>query len=76
MEIHLPSNKKFACVFHCYYCHGSALDMALGLDEEKALKLMEEIGPGAFVEYLNQISVINFGNPVFHALIRVLLKGG
>ena len=39
MEIHLPSNKEIACDFHCYYCQGSSLDMALGLDEKKALKL-------------------------------------
>ena len=52
MEIHLPSNKKIACDFHCYYCQGSALDMNLGLDEKKALKLMEEIGPNAFEYYI------------------------
>ena len=34
MEIHLPSNKEIACDFHCYYCQGSSLDMALGLDEK------------------------------------------
>ena len=52
MEIHLPSNKEIACDFHCYYCQGSSLDMALGLDEKKALKLMEEIGPDTFEYYV------------------------
>ncbi len=52
MEIHLPSNKEIACDFHCYYCQGSSLDMALGLDEKKALKLMEEIGPNTFEYYV------------------------
>ena len=52
MEIHLPSNKEIACDFHCYYCQGSALDMALGLDEKKALKLMKEIGPDTFEYYV------------------------
>ena len=32
-EIHLPSNKEIACDFHCFYCQGSKLDMALGMDE-------------------------------------------
>ena len=48
MEIHLPANKEIACDFHCFYCQGSKLDMGLGLDEKKALKLMEEIGPNTF----------------------------
>lgn len=48
MEIHLPSNKEIACDFHCFYCQGSKLDMALGMDEKKALKLMDEIGPETF----------------------------
>ena len=52
MEIHLPANKKIACDFHCYYCQGSNLDMSLGLDEKKALKLMEEIGPNTFEYYV------------------------
>ena len=52
MEIHLPSNKEIACDFHCFYCQGSKLDMALGMDEKKALKLMEEIGPGTFEYYV------------------------
>ncbi len=52
MEIHLPSNKEIACDFHCYYCQGSKLDMGLGLDEKKALKLMEEIGPNTFEYYV------------------------
>ena len=52
MEIHLPSNKEIACDFHCFYCQGSKLDMALGMDEKKALKLIEEIGPGTFEYYV------------------------
>ena len=48
MEIHLPANKEIACDFHCFYCQGSKLDMGLGLDEKKALKLTEEIGPNTF----------------------------
>ena len=42
MEIHLPSNKEIACDFHCFYCQGSKLDMALGMDEKKALKLIAQ----------------------------------
>lgn len=52
MEIHLPSNKEIACDFHCFYCQGSKLDMGLGMDEKKALKLMEEIGPDTFEYYV------------------------
>ncbi len=52
MEIHLPANKKIACDFHCYYCQGSNLDMSLGMDEKKVLKLMEEIGPNTFEYYI------------------------
>jgi wyosine [tRNA(Phe)-imidazoG37] synthetase (radical SAM superfamily) len=51
-EIHLPSNKEIACDFHCFYCQGSKLDMALGMDEVKALKLLEEIGPDKFEYYV------------------------
>ena len=51
LEIHLPSNKEIACDFHCYYCQGSSLDMSLGMDEKKVLKLLEEIGPNKF-EYI------------------------
>lgn len=52
MEIHLPANKDIACDFHCYYCQGSNLDMSLGMDEKKVLKLMEEIGPNTFEYYV------------------------
>lgn len=52
MEIHLPSNREIACDFHCFYCQGSKLDMSLGLDEKKALKLMDEIGPNTFEYYV------------------------
>jgi wyosine [tRNA(Phe)-imidazoG37] synthetase (radical SAM superfamily) len=51
LEVHLPSNKEIACDFHCYYCQGSSLDMSLGMDEKKVLKLLEEIGPNKF-EYI------------------------
>ena len=52
MEVHLPANKDIACDFHCYYCQGSNLDMSLGMDEKKVLKLMEEIGPNTFEYYV------------------------
>ena len=48
----LTSNKEIACDFHCFYCQGSKLDMSLGLDEKKALKLMDEIGPNTFEYYV------------------------
>ena len=48
MEIHLPSNKEIACDFHCYYCQGSSLDMALGLDEKKSFKANGRNWPGYF----------------------------
>ena len=52
LEIHLPSNKEIACDFKCFYCQGSKLDMSLGMDEKKVLKLMEEIGPNTFEYYI------------------------
>ena len=52
LEIHLPSNKKIACDFKCYYCQGSALDMSLGLNEERCLKLLEDVGPNKFEYYV------------------------
>ncbi|MDC0060084.1 radical SAM protein [Pelagibacteraceae bacterium] len=74
-EIHLPSNKEIACDFKCFYCQGSKLDMGLGMDEKKALKLVEEIGPdkmeyyvygGAYTEPLL--------NPYFMDFIRLTKK--
>ncbi len=52
LEIHLPSNKKVACDFHCYWCQGGKLDQTLAMDEEKALRLVDEIGPGKCEYYI------------------------
>ena len=75
LEIHLPSNKKIACDFHCYYCQGSSLDMSLGLDEKKALKLMKEIGPNAFEYYIYGGNYTEpLLNPYFMDFIRLTKK--
>ncbi len=75
MEIHLPSNKEIACDFHCFYCQGSKLDMALGLDEKKALKLMEEIGPNTFEYYIYGGAYTEpLLNPYFMDFIRLTKK--
>ena len=46
-----PSNKEIACDF-ILLLPRSKLDMSLGMDERKALKLMEEIGPDKFEYYV------------------------
>ena len=74
-EIHLPSNKAIACDFHCFYCQGSKLDMALGFDEKKALKLMEEIGPDKFEYYIYGGAYTEpLLNPYFMDFIRLTKK--
>ena len=74
-EIHLPSNKEIACDFHCFYCQGSKLDMSLGLDEKKALKLMEEIGPDKFEYYVYGGAYTEpLLNPYFMDFIRLTKK--
>ena len=52
LEIHLPADNKKACNFKCYYCQGGLLDQSLGLDEEKALRLVDEIGEGKCEYYI------------------------
>ena len=75
MEIHLPSNKEIACDFHCFYCQGSKLDMSLGMDERKALKLMEEIGPDKFEYYVYGGAYTEpLLNPYFMDFIRLTKK--
>jgi molybdenum cofactor biosynthesis enzyme MoaA len=75
MEIHLPSNKEIACDFACYYCQGSKLDMSLGFDEKKALKLMEEIGPDKFEYYVYGGAYTEpLLNPYFMDFIRLTKK--
>ena len=74
-EIHLPSNKEIACDFHCFYCQGSKLDMALGFDEKKALKLIEEIGPDKFEYYVYGGAYTEpLLNPYFMEFIRLTKK--
>ena len=43
LEVHLPSDRKQACNFHCSYCQGGELDQSLGSWEEKGLRLMEKL---------------------------------
>ena len=75
MEIHLPSNKEIACDFHCFYCQGSKLDMGLGMDEKKALKLVEEIGPNKFEYYVYGGAYTEpLLNPYFMDFIRLTKK--
>ena len=75
LEIHLPSNKKIACDFHCYYCQGSSLNMSLGLNEKKTLKLMEEVGPNTFEYYIYGGNYTEpLLNPYFMDFIRLTKK--
>ena len=75
MEIHLPSNKEIACDFDCFYCQGSKLDMSLGMDEKKALKLVEEIGPDTFEYYVYGGAYTEpLLNPYFMDFIRLTKK--
>ena len=43
LEVHLPSDRKEACNFHCSYCQGGELDQSLGSWEEKGLRLMDKL---------------------------------
>jgi MoaA/NifB/PqqE/SkfB family radical SAM enzyme len=43
LEVHLPSDRKKACNFHCSYCQGGELDQSLGSWEEKGLRLMDKL---------------------------------
>ena len=43
LEVHLPSDRKTACNFHCSYCQGGELDQSLGSWESKGLKLMDQL---------------------------------
>ena len=43
LEVHLPSDRKEACNFHCSYCQGGELDQSLGSWEEKGLRLMDQL---------------------------------
>ncbi|MCK5215383.1 MAG: radical SAM protein [Candidatus Omnitrophica bacterium] len=69
LEIHLPGDKERACDFKCYYCQGGLLNQALGMDEPRALKLIDEIGPdkceyyiygGAYTEPLLNPHLLDF----------------
>ena len=51
LEVHLPSDRKTACNFHCSYCQGGELDQSLGNWESKGLKLMEQL-KGAIPLYI------------------------
>lgn len=46
LEVHLPSDRKEACNFHCFYCQGKDLAQDLGHWEEKALSLMDSLQGG------------------------------
>ena len=41
LEVHLPSDRKEACNFHCHYCQGKQLNQDLGNWEEDGLRVME-----------------------------------
>ncbi len=43
LEVHLPSDRKTACNFNCFYCQGGRVARALGSWEEKGLTLMEKL---------------------------------
>ena len=51
LEVHLPSDRKEACNFHCWYCQGKELDQSLGHWEEKGLRLMDQL-KGAIPLYI------------------------
>lgn len=51
LEVHLPSDRKTACNFHCSYCQGGELDQSLGSWESKGLKLMDQL-QGAIPLYI------------------------
>lgn len=51
LEVHLPSDRKSACNFHCSYCQGAELDQSLGNWESKGLRLMDQL-QGAIPLYI------------------------
>ena len=51
LEVHLPSDRKSACNFHCSYCQGNELARDLGHWEQKGLNLMEKL-QGAIPLYI------------------------
>ena len=51
LEVHLPSDRKTACNFQCFYCQGAELDQSLGNLESKGLRLMEQL-KGAIPLYI------------------------
>lgn len=52
LEIHLPGDHKVPCDFECYYCQGGLLQRPLGMDEQKVLKLLDEINGGKCEYYI------------------------
>jgi wyosine [tRNA(Phe)-imidazoG37] synthetase (radical SAM superfamily) len=43
MEVHLPSDRKTACNFHCAYCQGKQVSHLLDNWEENGLRVMEQL---------------------------------